>query len=61
MNWRKSSYSGGNGGDCVEVANDLGALRDSKGSAVLLVPVAGLVRAVSSGFATKQGPTRLGR
>jgi Domain of unknown function (DUF397) len=21
MNWRKSSYSGGNGGSCVEVAN----------------------------------------
>ena len=22
MNWRKSSYSGGNGGSCVEVASD---------------------------------------
>ncbi|GAA1275506.1 DUF397 domain-containing protein [Sphaerisporangium rubeum] len=33
MNWRKSSYSGGNGGSCVEVANlpDGGyAVRDSK-------------------------------
>jgi hypothetical protein len=32
--WRKSSYSGGNGGDCVEVApaeNDI-AVRDSKDS-----------------------------
>ncbi|MER6525548.1 DUF397 domain-containing protein [Streptomyces sp. NPDC001508] len=32
MTWRKSSYSGTNGGDCVEVA-DLGgqvAVRDSK-------------------------------
>jgi len=28
--WRKSSYSSSNGGDCVEVANTLGALRDSK-------------------------------
>jgi hypothetical protein len=31
--WRKSSYSGGNGGGCVEVARnipDLVAVRDSK-------------------------------
>lgn len=31
--WRKSSYSGGNGGDCVEVAvlsDDSHAVRDSK-------------------------------
>jgi hypothetical protein len=31
--WRKSSYSGNNGGDCVEVADNLGdavAIRDSK-------------------------------
>ena len=31
--WRKSSYSGGNGGDCVEVAvlaDDSRAVRDSK-------------------------------
>ena len=30
--WRKSSYSGNNGGDCVEVANTarLIAVRDSK-------------------------------
>jgi hypothetical protein len=31
--WRKSSYSGGNGGQCVEVAPDLPglvAMRDSK-------------------------------
>jgi Domain of unknown function (DUF397) len=31
--WRKSSYSGGNGGDCVEIAADVPgvvALRDSK-------------------------------
>jgi hypothetical protein len=32
-NWRKSSRSGGNGGDCVEVADNLPgviAVRDSK-------------------------------
>ena len=31
--WRKSSYSGSNGGDCVEVADNLSgvvAVRDSK-------------------------------
>jgi Domain of unknown function (DUF397) len=31
--WRKSSWSGGNGGDCVEVARNLPgavAVRDSK-------------------------------
>ncbi|HEX6354049.1 DUF397 domain-containing protein [Actinophytocola sp.] len=30
MAWRKSSFSGSNGGSCVEVANTLDALRDSK-------------------------------
>jgi uncharacterized protein DUF397 len=29
MEWRKSSYSG-NSGECVEVRQDLAALRDSK-------------------------------
>jgi hypothetical protein len=31
-NWRKSSYSGGQGGECVEVASTLGhvAVRDTK-------------------------------
>lgn len=29
VNWRKSSRSQ-NGGNCVEVRNDLGAVRDSK-------------------------------
>jgi Domain of unknown function (DUF397) len=42
--WRKSSYSGGNGGQCVEVARDLPgiiAVRDSKdpeGGALTLTP-----------------------
>jgi Domain of unknown function (DUF397) len=32
MNWRKSSYSGDNGGECVEVASPRAAVavRDSK-------------------------------
>jgi hypothetical protein len=33
VTWRKSSYSGGNGGNCVEVAqlpDDSRAIRDSK-------------------------------
>jgi hypothetical protein len=42
--WRKSSYSGGNGGGCVEVARNLPgvvAVRDSKdreGPALILTP-----------------------
>jgi hypothetical protein len=31
IRWRRSSYSGGDGNsDCVELAQDLGAVRDSK-------------------------------
>ena len=31
MNWRKSSYSGGNGGSCIEVASDGAVMvRDTK-------------------------------
>jgi hypothetical protein len=33
LTWRKSSYSGGNGGNCVEMASVVGplvAVRDSK-------------------------------
>ena len=32
MNWRKSSHSGGNGGSCIEVADQVGhvLVRDSK-------------------------------
>ena len=42
--WRKSSYSGGNGGGCVEVARNLPgivAVRDSKdpdGPALIFTP-----------------------
>jgi hypothetical protein len=44
--WRKSSYSGGNGGQCVEVAANIPgvvAVRDSKnpsGSALVVEPKA---------------------
>jgi hypothetical protein len=44
--WRKSSYSGGSGGNCVEVATNLPglvAIRDSKhptGPALVLTPTA---------------------
>ncbi|WP_433268841.1 DUF397 domain-containing protein [Actinosynnema sp. CS-041913] len=34
--WRKSSYSGNSGGDCVELRAGLGAVRDSKNSGVVL-------------------------
>jgi len=42
--WRKSSFSGGNGGQCVELAN-LGAVRDSKNpdGPTLAVDLRGLV------------------
>jgi hypothetical protein len=43
-NWRKSSYSGANGGECVEVATTAGAVmvRDStdRGGDTLTVPAA---------------------
>jgi hypothetical protein len=45
--WRKSSASGGDGGNCVEVAS-IGAVRDSKNPAgpTLRVDLATLVAAV---------------
>jgi hypothetical protein len=38
LSWRKSSYSGSGGGDCVEVAASPGAVRvrDSKARAAVL-------------------------
>lgn len=43
--WRKSSYSNGDGGDCVEVAEVAGAVpvRDSKvpDGCVLVIPAGG--------------------
>jgi hypothetical protein len=51
VRWRKSIRSGGNGGDCVEVANTLSALRDSKNPAghVLPAPVPALLSAIRAG------------
>ncbi|WP_141578663.1 DUF397 domain-containing protein [Actinomadura sp. WMMA1423] len=50
--WRKSSYSGSNGGDCVELADAAGAVavRDSKDpdGPVLLLNRAALRTAVNS-------------
>ncbi|MBB5956068.1 hypothetical protein FHS29_002654 [Saccharothrix tamanrassetensis] len=44
VSWRKSSYSGNSGGDCVELRVGLGAVRDSKNARVVLeVPSARLV------------------
>ena len=47
--WRKSSYSGQGGNDCVEMSNTLDAVRDSKNGVVLPLSrpaVTALVRAV---------------
>lgn len=46
LNWRKASYSGTNGGGCVEVATDMPgivAVRDSKnpGGPILTIESAG--------------------
>ena len=48
--WRKSTRSGSNGGSCVEVANTLSALRDSKNATgpVLNAPVDTFLRAVKA-------------
>jgi hypothetical protein len=50
VNWRKSSFSG-NSGDCVEVRQDLGALRDSKNvtGLALAVDLTLLLATVKSG------------
>lgn len=48
--WRKSSFSGGEGGQCIELAN-VGAVRDSKNpaGAVLVADLGRLVSAVKAG------------
>lgn len=50
VNWRKSSFSGSSG-DCVEVRQDLAALRDSKNATgpALAVDLTRLVATVKSG------------
>jgi Domain of unknown function (DUF397) len=51
LRWRKSSYSGGGGNECIEVAEGLGAVRDSKNPAgpVLHGDLRGLLAGVRSG------------
>jgi hypothetical protein len=49
--WRKSTFSGP-GGECVEVAHNLGALRDSKNQATLSVDVPRVVTAIKEGRLT---------
>jgi len=58
--WRKSSYSSGNGGQCVEVATNLlgvVAIQDSKnpGPALLIEPgtFAAFTRAIKNGELTR--------
>jgi hypothetical protein len=50
MDWRKSSFSG-TGGNCVEVRQDLAAIRDSKNpdGPALAVDLSRLLAAVRSG------------
>jgi hypothetical protein len=50
VNWRKSSFSG-NSGECVEVRQDLAALRDSKNTTgpTLAVDLTRLLATVRSG------------
>jgi len=47
--WRTSSFSGGGNNECVQVANTLGALRDSKNphGGVLRADVRGLLAMVA--------------
>ena len=51
IRWRKSSRSGGNGGDCVELAHTRDAVRDSKnpGGPVLAGNVDALLAAIRTG------------
>jgi len=48
--WRKSRRSGGEGGNCIELANTLGMARDSKNpTTALTVPLTPLLAAVKAG------------
>jgi hypothetical protein len=49
--WRKSSFSGGEGGECVEVTfvGATALLRDSKNPAAGVLPLGQLVAAVKTG------------
>lgn len=54
IKWRKSSRSGGTGGNCIELAS-IGAVRDSKNPSgpVLAADLGGLIAAVKSGKFTR--------
>lgn len=60
--WRKSSYSNGNGGDCVELAqvSGLAAVRDSKNPTgpALVFARSSLAAFLSVGLAVSEGSTR---
>ncbi|GAA3014606.1 DUF397 domain-containing protein [Actinokineospora diospyrosa] len=51
VRWRKSSFSGGNGGECVELAHTLAEVRDSKNPSgpTLVGRIDSLVAAVKNG------------
>ena len=51
MDWRKSSFSG-NSGNCVQVRQDLTAIRDSKNpnGPMLAVDLSGLLSTVKAGY-----------
>ncbi|WP_018686640.1 DUF397 domain-containing protein [Actinokineospora enzanensis] len=51
IRWRRSSYSSGNGGECVEIAHTRDAIRDAKnpGTALVAITVDTLLLAVKSG------------
>ncbi|MBM7773677.1 hypothetical protein JOD54_003881 [Actinokineospora baliensis] len=51
VRWRKSSYSGGNNGQCVELAHTLTELRDSKNPTgpALIGRIDALIAAVKNG------------
>lgn len=51
LRWRKASYSGGNGGNCVEVAHTGDRIRDSKNPAgpILRADLGALLDAVKAG------------
>jgi uncharacterized protein DUF397 len=51
LRWRKSSYSGGNGGECIELTYPPGLIRDSKNPAgpSLEVNIQSLLTAVKDG------------
>lgn len=53
--WRKSSFSNGQGGECVEIAGSLDAVRDSKNptGGILRADLTALLATVKSGRLTR--------